>query len=246
MKITISYPPDFPLSGWSKEVFHYRLIRALSGDSICIYMLEQCRKSLCLDDDGKSLGLDDGEQIYEDLSVFSSMDYSKMSTSVLAALPSKISDYLGVKIQMHQLAGAGLIARLLRLLLIGGVLAGAAALGAFGMLLNSDIRATHNNATTISHYSEKIPSQTLFSDAPHLPSIGMVVPGGQAVSYGSNSFCDSDDVSCSTTITGKPVEALGKLIAAIPQGKAKEYKIRLSVTPVPCCEEDHFNNISAK
>ncbi|MDW5418124.1 hypothetical protein R6242_16275 [Iodobacter sp. CM08] len=229
MKVTISYPPDFRLSGWSKEVFHYRLIQALRGDSFYIYTLQQCRESL---------GLDENEQLHDDLSVFSSMNYSKMSSSVLATLPSKISEYLGVKIQMHRLAGAGLIARLLRLLLIGGVLAGSAALGAFGMLLNSDIRATHNNATKISNYSEKIPSQTLFSDAPQLPSIGMAVPGGQAASYGSNSFCDSGDVSCSTTITGKPVEALGKLIAAIPQGKAKEYKIRLSVTPVPCCEEE--------
>lgn len=45
-------------------------------------------------------------------------------------------------------------------------------------------------------------------------------------------WCDGDEVICTTTTSGKPVETLQKLIAAIPQNSAKQYRIRLTVVPV--------------
>ncbi|MEA9424038.1 hypothetical protein VCX83_19510 [Aeromonas caviae] len=45
-------------------------------------------------------------------------------------------------------------------------------------------------------------------------------------------WCDGDEVICTTTTSGKPVETLQKLIAAIPQNSAKQYRIRLAVVPV--------------
>lgn len=48
----------------------------------------------------------------------------------------------------------------------------------------------------------------------------------------SNRWCDGDETLCTTITTTRPVETLQKLIAAIPQGNAKQYKIRLSVTPI--------------
>lgn len=45
-------------------------------------------------------------------------------------------------------------------------------------------------------------------------------------------WCDGGETICSTTVTSKPAETLKKLIAAIPQGKAKSYRIRLSITPI--------------
>ena len=45
-------------------------------------------------------------------------------------------------------------------------------------------------------------------------------------------WCEGDEVICTTTTSGKPVETLQKLIAAIPQSGAKKYRIRLAVVPV--------------
>ena len=49
----------------------------------------------------------------------------------------------------------------------------------------------------------------------------------------SNQWCDGVETICTTATTAKPIETLQKLIAAIPQDKAKQYKIYLSVTPLP-------------
>ena len=51
-------------------------------------------------------------------------------------------------------------------------------------------------------------------------------------------WCDGNETICTTTTTATPASTLQKLIAAIPQGKAKEYKIRLSVTPIQDVEID--------
>ena len=53
------------------------------------------------------------------------------------------------------------------------------------------------------------------------------------LSSSSNQWCDGDETICTTATTAKPIETLQKLIAAIPQDKAKQYKIYLSVTPLP-------------
>lgn len=58
------------------------------------------------------------------------------------------------------------------------------------------------------------------------------IPVMQGYSSPSNRWCDGDETICTTTTTAKPTETLQKLIAAIPQGKAKQYKVRLSVTPI--------------
>lgn len=58
------------------------------------------------------------------------------------------------------------------------------------------------------------------------------VPVMQAYSSNSNGWCDGDETICTTITTAKPTETLKKLIAAIPQGKAKQYKVRLSVMPI--------------
>jgi hypothetical protein len=59
----------------------------------------------------------------------------------------------------------------------------------------------------------------------------------QSLSSSSNQWCDGDETICTTATTAKPIETLKKLIAAIPQDKAKQYKIYLSVTPLQVEEE---------
>lgn len=48
----------------------------------------------------------------------------------------------------------------------------------------------------------------------------------------SNTLCDGDETICTTLITASPADSLQSLIAAIPKGEAKHYKIRLSVVPI--------------
>jgi hypothetical protein len=46
-------------------------------------------------------------------------------------------------------------------------------------------------------------------------------------------WCDNETaIFCTTMRTTKPTETIQKLIAAIPQGKASTYVIRVSVTPI--------------
>ena len=61
----------------------------------------------------------------------------------------------------------------------------------------------------------------------------VTVEGTQQPLLSSNQWCDGDETIGTTATTAKPIETLKKLIAAIPQDKAKQYKIYLSVTPLP-------------
>lgn len=74
--------------------------------------------------------------------------------------------------------------------------------------------------------------ETFSSTFPSEPVGHANVPVMQAYSSNVNRWCDGDETICTTTTTAKPTETLQKLIAAIPQGKAKQYKVRLSVMPI--------------
>ena len=54
--------------------------------------------------------------------------------------------------------------------------------------------------------------------------------------HNSTPWCNGEETICTTATADKPAETLKRLIAAIPPGKAKHYKIRLSVTPVETVE----------
>ena len=53
--------------------------------------------------------------------------------------------------------------------------------------------------------------------------------------------CSGSDIVCTSMTTANPAETLKKLIASIPNGKAKQYRIRLSVVPIDDAEDS--NNI---
>jgi hypothetical protein len=48
----------------------------------------------------------------------------------------------------------------------------------------------------------------------------------------SPALCNGDEIICTTLITNTPAETLQSLIAAIPKGDAKRYKLRLAVVPI--------------
>lgn len=48
----------------------------------------------------------------------------------------------------------------------------------------------------------------------------------------SEGFCEGFEALCSTSTTDKPAEMLAKLAAALPQGQAKRYRVKVSVVPL--------------
>lgn len=48
----------------------------------------------------------------------------------------------------------------------------------------------------------------------------------------SSGWCDDGDALCTKLTTSRPGEALRKIIATIPQGTAKQYRIQVSITPI--------------
>ena len=123
--ISISYPAEFPLTGWEKEVFHYRLIGAFKCKYFSAYALDAARKAVFAEDDAKI----EWNQTGKDLHVFEGMDPAKMPASLRAVLPAKVSEYVGVDVRWQ--AGPGLIAIVLRRIgLICAFVAGGA-LGAY-------------------------------------------------------------------------------------------------------------------
>lgn len=103
---------------------------------------------------------------------------------------------------------------LLPVLLIGGLIA----LLAFGIIHFVDQRAESEDA--LKPYAVNLPriSVPTFRETPYREQ--------------STGLCDGDETICTTLISTTPAESLQYLIAAIPKGDAKRYKIRLAVVPI--------------
>jgi hypothetical protein len=66
-----------------------------------------------------------------------------------------------------------------------------------------------------------------------LPHQGIPIAATRNTSVGvSSGFCDGYEVLCSTSTTEKPAETLAKLAAALPEGNAKRYRVKVSVVPL--------------
>lgn len=48
----------------------------------------------------------------------------------------------------------------------------------------------------------------------------------------SSGWCEDGDALCTKLTTSRPGEALKKIIATVPQGTAKQYRIQVSITPI--------------
>ncbi|MFJ7794420.1 hypothetical protein [Pseudomonas sp. NPDC096950] len=105
-------------------------------------------------------------------------------------------------------------AKLLAVIVVGGL----AIAGIFGIKDLVDQRAK--------------PDDGLKSYAVNLPRIS--VPTFRETTYREQStgLCDGDETICTTLISTTPAESLQSLIAAIPKGDAKRYKIQLAVVPI--------------
>jgi hypothetical protein len=60
----------------------------------------------------------------------------------------------------------------------------------------------------------------------------------QAVASPSSSWCGEGEVLCTTVTTAHPAETLRKLVAAMPPGTGRQYRISLYLTPISEGETD--------
>ena len=47
-----------------------------------------------------------------------------------------------------------------------------------------------------------------------------------------DAFCPDDESMCSTITTDNPADALAKIAAALPKGRVKRYRVKVSVAPL--------------
>lgn len=76
------------------------------------------------------------------------------------------------------------------------------------------------------------PDDGLKPYAVNLPRLSVQTYRETAYREQSTGLCDGDETICTTLISSTPSESLQSLIAAIPKGDAKRYKIRLAVVPI--------------
>jgi len=112
------------------------------------------------------------------------------------------------------LAILGTVAKLLAVIVVGGL----ALTAVFGIKNLLDQRAE--------------PDDGLKSFAVNLPRISARTFRETTYREQSTGLCEGDETICTTLISTTPAESLQSLIAAIPKGDARRYKIRLAVVPI--------------
>lgn len=78
-----------------------------------------------------------------------------------------------------------------------------------------------------------------------LPSLQQAVMAAPVHPMSPTAWCTGDEVVCTTVISSTPVQTLKKLVVATPEGSAKQYKVRLSITPIEPEDFDPATNKDA-
>lgn len=63
-------------------------------------------------------------------------------------------------------------------------------------------------------------------------TVGLKPTVQRANTSDSEGFCAGNEVICAISTIDKPAETLAKLAAALPQGQAKRYRVKVSVVPL--------------
>lgn len=203
MKVKISYPPEFPLSGWDKAIFGIRVQNMFRDKWFSVCSLDDCRKSV---------GLQDSEDaLRRELGALHCLDFKKMPPEVLDALPEKVSQYIGVEVRKADRSGPFSGPR------IAGGIALAAIVGIAAVTLNG--------GATAKQKFELLPEQK--SPAPTLepfPAQRSLLPPNVSTSI--------DPVFSASFLTTAPRQSINRIAAAIPASGGK-FDVVVTVTPLP-------------
>lgn len=203
MQVKITYPSEFPLSGWDKAIFGIRVQKMFKRSWFDICTLDDCRKSV---------GLQDSEDaLRKELGALHCLNFKQMPPEVLDALPEKVSQYIGVEVQR-----ANRPRHLSGLRIVGGI-ALAAIVGISAVTLNG--------GATAKHKLELLPEPTS-----HVPTLAPL-PALSALSN-PNASTSIDPVFSASFFTTAPRQSINRIAAAIPASGGR-FDVSVTVTPVP-------------
>ncbi|WP_298705790.1 hypothetical protein [Variovorax gossypii] len=95
MKVAITYPADFPLTGWDKEVFHKRIQRLFDRSYFDTWTLGECRTKFPLPEN------DAYRALRSELDVWHCTEFRSMPDSVRTSLPGKVALLIGAGIAIR-------------------------------------------------------------------------------------------------------------------------------------------------
>lgn len=213
MRIAIAYPADFPLTGWSKEVFHYRLQHAICRDFFNVCVLEKLRTSRGL------VETEESELLREELGAFHCAHFKKMSRALRLEVASKVGQYLGIEIYWRKCAG--LIETLMGAGVMFMVLVLGVALGGVGSFLIDE----HRNEQRYLEGTKKSSAPQAFS-VPEQAAIGQWQSDSEHDLYSN----DPEAILSTSLSTKSPAKALRRLVGAL-QDDGRTYSVKVTVTP---------------
>ena len=209
MNVDIKYPSGFPLTGWEKAMFGFRLRAMFRKEWVDVCALRACRSAL-------GTASHETADLHEDFSALHCARFRDLSPEIVGSLTSKVSDYVGVHVT--QVQGHG---RLMVKLAIFGTAILALVVGAWPMVHNA---AFGSRGTTIA--AERTEPVRIPSEEAQ-PYLGPILPPKPLV---------SDSVFQARVETGAPREYLRRLAQVIPLD-AKRYEIQVTVVPIETSNE---------
>lgn len=203
MQVEITYPPEFPLSGWEKAIFGIRVGNMFRESSFNVCALDDCRESAGLQDPERALR--------KELGALHCLDFKKMPPEVLDALPEKVSQYIGVKVQRANRPR----------LFSGPRILGGIALAA----IMSVAAVTLNSGATAKQKAELLPAPyTLGPALEPLTARGSLPPPGAPTS--------TDPAFSASFSTTAPRQSIKRIAEAIPANGGR-FIVEVTVTPSP-------------
>lgn len=275
MKIKVTYPEDLVLSSWDKSITDLAIKKVFSRDIFWDFDLAKLRAKLKKDfataraaqtfceATSKDLFKDDDEAHIKDLAyeldLLSAVSFSEMNPDTLQLLPSKLSEYLGVKIEWAKPTRflAPMVSfrpRLAYLLLFGFV-----AVAVVGLILITTSRHRSLSSNSTYNLGTPVPSRHIVQNAfipSSLPSNAEVgvntevqglapdfpVKVANIERSAPNTMCDGDETLCLNAQTSNPNEFVKKMAASLPLLSAGNYSVVLHVMPL----FDHQEGVAKK
>ncbi|AJZ57170.1 hypothetical protein OI25_7404 [Paraburkholderia fungorum] len=97
MRVEVKYPPNFPLKGWEKALFGIRVSGMFKRGYISITDLDEYRDSIGRGKSGEPDN-DADKKTRDDLGELHCIDFKRLPVEVLAELPARVGQYIGVEL----------------------------------------------------------------------------------------------------------------------------------------------------
>lgn len=206
MRIEITYPHDFPLTGWDKAMFGVRVAGMFKQRWLAANTLDSCRKSA---------GLGEGpKQLRDDIHELHCVNFSGLPKDVLDELPAKVGEYIGVGLRRIYRPPA---------LTWPLVVIALAVLLAVGVSVASFVSRTSAHEKTVAS----------MSSLPAIPKAPLLMPSALPLEPARSLEPLSPDPIFSASITtANPRQSVERIAAAIP-ASAGTFDVSVSVTQSP-------------